>query len=49
VYWEVGVNISNFLNNVLHEILEVDPVIILIILFFGGGTFFYFLLSLPRI
>ena len=33
MYWEVRVNISNFWNNVLHEILEVDPVIILIILF----------------
>ena len=31
--WEVRVNISNFCNNVLHEILEVQPVIILIILF----------------
>jgi len=33
MYWEVRVNICNFLNNVLREILEVDPVIILIILF----------------
>jgi hypothetical protein len=33
MYWEVRVNISNFCNNVLNEILEVNPVIILIILF----------------
>jgi len=33
MYWEV-VNTPNFLNNVLHENLEVDPVIILIIPFF---------------
>jgi hypothetical protein len=33
MYLEVRVNISNFQNDVLHEILEVDPVIILIIPF----------------
>jgi hypothetical protein len=33
MYWEVRISISNFWNNVLHEILEVDPVIILIIVY----------------
>ena len=33
VYYEVSVNISNFWNSDLHEVLEVDPVTILIIFF----------------
>jgi hypothetical protein len=32
MYWEARVSISDFLNNILREILKVDPVIILIIL-----------------
>jgi hypothetical protein len=33
IFWEVRVSVYSSLNNVLHKILDVDPVIILNILF----------------
>jgi hypothetical protein len=41
MYCEVKVNISTFLNNVLHEILEADPVIIQLFFLFENYFTFY--------